>query len=381
MLMKVILVDDEQLALNYLSVKLSKIKDVRVVDMCINPLLAEHSVRQNKPDVAFLDINMPEINGIELAERLLEIRPHLIIVFITAYNEYAVKAFELNALDYVLKPVSNQRLKKTIDRVRTELESLDIEIGENSEFLHINLCNYLSFQLDREELNVIQWRTARARELFLYLLQNSQQYIRKEALVDVLWQDESTESSLQHLYTTVYHVRQTLQPFQKFLQLKNTSEGYLLGTHNVVVDFWEWENQLTNLPALNEAIVQTYEDVMGIVTGPYLGEYDYMWLEPIRRRYEQLWLRKAMKLADYYYDSGMYELAIEWCSHVLSYDDAFEECAFLLMKVYASLKSDLLVQQHYYELVEKLDSQLNAKPSRKVENWFRAWEEETFKKK
>src|SRR5699024_2860748 len=223
--MRIILVDDEQLALDYLNTQLSKLNDIEVVDTCQSPLLAEQSVRQHKPDVAFLDINMPEINGIELAERLLEINPHLIIVFITAYNEYAVEAFGLNALDYVLKPVTKQRLEKTLMRVRAELDNLAIDVGESNECLHINLCNFLSFQLDHEELNVIQGRTSRACELFLYLLQNNKQHVRKEALVDVLWQDKSTEGSLQHLYTTVYHVRQTLQPFHKFLQLKNTSEG------------------------------------------------------------------------------------------------------------------------------------------------------------
>src|SRR5690625_2483073 len=108
--MRAVLIDDEQLALDYFEKLLQEIGSFKIVAKYINPRHALEEVAQERPDVIFLDIEMPEINGIELAEQFGEIMPNTQIVFITAYDEYAVKAFELNAVDYILKPVHRDRL-------------------------------------------------------------------------------------------------------------------------------------------------------------------------------------------------------------------------------------------------------------------------------
>src|SRR5690625_198134 len=98
--MREILVDDEMLALNYLKNALDKIGDYEVVGTYTNPVKAYNQIDDLEIDVAFLDIEMPGMNGIELAEKLLEKRPHLLVVFVTAYENYAIKAFEVNSIDY-----------------------------------------------------------------------------------------------------------------------------------------------------------------------------------------------------------------------------------------------------------------------------------------
>ena len=85
-------------------------------------------------DIVFLDIQIPEINGIELAEQLLEMKPKLSIVFVTAFDNFAIKAFELNALDYILKPVRKERLLNTVERIKQKFPD---QILGNSELLHI----------------------------------------------------------------------------------------------------------------------------------------------------------------------------------------------------------------------------------------------------
>src|SRR5690606_25871352 len=72
---------------------------------------------EQQPEVICLDISMPEMSGLEAAEKLQVICPHAEIIFVTAYDEFAVKAFELNAMDYLLKPISLQRLQKTATRI------------------------------------------------------------------------------------------------------------------------------------------------------------------------------------------------------------------------------------------------------------------------
>lgn len=118
--MKVILIDDEELALDYFEHQLKSLSDFEIIGKYTNPLEGKKAIEEQDVDLVFLDIQTPELNGLELAEQLLQKKPILPIIFVTAYDEYALKAFELNALDYLLKPVSKNRLLKTIQRIEQE---------------------------------------------------------------------------------------------------------------------------------------------------------------------------------------------------------------------------------------------------------------------
>ncbi len=116
--MKTIIVDDERLARKELISMLGHYDFVEIVDECANVDEALISIRENSPDLVFLDIQMPEKTGFELLEEL-ENMPQ--VIFVTAYDEYAIKAFEVNALDYILKPVDPKRLEK----IMLKLEEMD----------------------------------------------------------------------------------------------------------------------------------------------------------------------------------------------------------------------------------------------------------------
>jgi two-component system LytT family response regulator len=118
--MKALLVDDERLARLDLRHVLSEHSDVEIIGEAANITEAEAQIQDLKPDVVFLDIRMPDGSGFDLLERL---NNSPIVVFTTAYDEYALKAFEVNALDYLLKPIEKDRLAEALERVRGELRS------------------------------------------------------------------------------------------------------------------------------------------------------------------------------------------------------------------------------------------------------------------
>ncbi len=129
--MKAIIVDDERLARNELKRLLEEHPEVEVIEECNSAADAIAAVDKLKPDVVFLDIHMPGKDGFGVLEEL-DYMPH--VIFITAYDEYAIKAFEVNALDYLLKPIEVDRLKDAINKVKAEL----VEPVEKSEKLGIN---------------------------------------------------------------------------------------------------------------------------------------------------------------------------------------------------------------------------------------------------
>jgi two-component system, LytTR family, response regulator LytT len=110
--------DDEQLAREELCFLLGKMEGVEVVSQAADGVQALEDISRLTPDVAFLDVQMPGLTGFEVARRLLETGTELAVVFVTAFDRRAIEAFEVNAVDYVLKPVDPGRLEQAVQRVR-----------------------------------------------------------------------------------------------------------------------------------------------------------------------------------------------------------------------------------------------------------------------
>jgi two-component system LytT family response regulator len=120
MTIRTILVDDEKLAIQGLQLRLEKFPEVEIIDTCSNGREAIRKIKTEKPDLVFLDIQMPGFDGFSVVKGVMEIEPPL-FVFVTAYQEHAVKAFEANAVNYLMKPVEEDKLADTLDRVKTRL--------------------------------------------------------------------------------------------------------------------------------------------------------------------------------------------------------------------------------------------------------------------
>src|SRR3954466_12763051 len=120
MTIRTILVDDEPLAIQGLELRLQENEDVEIIDKCSNGREAIRSIKTHKPDLVFLDIQMPGFDGFSVVQGLMEVEPPL-FVFVTAYMDHAIRAFEAQAMDYLMKPVEPSRLADTLDRVRQRL--------------------------------------------------------------------------------------------------------------------------------------------------------------------------------------------------------------------------------------------------------------------
>ena len=120
MTIRTILVDDEPLAIQGLQLRLQRHDDVEIIDTCLNGREAIRSIKTHKPDLVFLDIQMPGFDGFSVIQGLMEVEPPL-FVFVTAYQDHAIRAFEAQATDYLMKPVEEDRLADTLERVRQRL--------------------------------------------------------------------------------------------------------------------------------------------------------------------------------------------------------------------------------------------------------------------
>jgi two-component system, LytTR family, response regulator len=130
--LRAVLVDDEQLARDELGYLLDQVGGVDVIGQAGNGVEALTTIDRLQPDVVFLDVQMPGLTGFEVARRLLDNRVASHIIFVTAYDQHAIEAFEVNAVDYLLKPVDPARLEVAVDRARRRVATDRSIDGVNS---------------------------------------------------------------------------------------------------------------------------------------------------------------------------------------------------------------------------------------------------------
>lgn len=138
MSLKIVIIDDEVLAQNIIKNYLSKFENIEILKICNNGFEGLKAIQELNPDLVFLDIQMPKLTGFEMLE-LVDNPPF--IIFSTAYDEFALKAFEVNAIDYLLKPYSFERFSEALNKVLKYLHS------EQSENRVENLINHLSSEI------------------------------------------------------------------------------------------------------------------------------------------------------------------------------------------------------------------------------------------
>ena len=129
--LRVVIADDERPARLFLKSILRNFEDVEIVGEAENGAEAVEIIKSSKPDLALLDLQMPEVSGLEVVKLLRKTQLPL-IAFVTAYDEFAVQAFEAGAVDYLLKPVEKERLRETLNRAHERLEQIDFRAEESA---------------------------------------------------------------------------------------------------------------------------------------------------------------------------------------------------------------------------------------------------------
>lgn len=373
--MKTVIVDDEYLALRRMEKLLQEEGGSRpaleLVGFFQDPHLALELVKREKIDLVFLDIEMPEIGGMELAERLLEIQPHLHIVFVTAYNDFAVEAFELNALDYLLKPVQRDRIIKTLQRLNhSEAKGMSDMTDKKPMLCCLSGLHYLD---DHQAAQSFQWRTLKAQELFAYLIHHRGQTVRKEVIMDLLWPDYDMDKASALLHTTIYQIRRVIK--QKGLGIKVTykDEGYRIELDGMKLDVEEWEKGVQTTSAVTPETIRQHRELLILYRGDYLEEHQYWWSEGEQERIRLIWLDHAKQVAEYLMQEEQYSEAVPLYQKIQEKFPYTEDGYFGLMKIYANIGDYSGVKNQYQLLVENMKEELGVEPSEEVNDWYQQW--------
>ncbi len=215
MKVKTILVDDEPLALMEMQQMLKKHPEIDIVAVATNAEEAISKIKELNPQLIFLDINMPEKTGFDLLEELEE-APH--VIFVTAYDEFALKAFEVNALDYVLKPVNPTRLAEVVEKViklisLTKANEQKISIDKKIFIKDGNLC----FIVPLNEVHLIESVGNYAR--FFYQQHRPMLHKSLNYLEEKLPESHFFRASRQHI-VNIHYIKKIIPYHNNTLQIE-----------------------------------------------------------------------------------------------------------------------------------------------------------------
>ena len=227
--MKILLVDDEELQLLRLENEVKKVvPSSSTILTYSNPSNFLKENKEEKIDIAFLDIEMPGMNGISLAKELKKINPLVNIVFVTAYNDYAFEAYKIHASGYLSKPVTAEKIKKELDALRYPVEfqgekKLQIKCFGNFEIFHNGEPVRFSYQ--------------RSKEVFAYLVDREGSEINVNELNAVLW-EEDHKSYLRNLIADIVTTLKNIDCSDVFLKKHN---GCCIDVSKVDCDAYEYK--------------------------------------------------------------------------------------------------------------------------------------------
>ena len=270
-MIKAIVVDDEWYNLEEISGLVEKTGFMRVEKKYQNPVKALEEVTDISPQVAFIDVEMPEMDGITLAEKLLEKNPSMIVAFITAWDQYAVQAFDLNALDYVMKPIKLERFNRMIEKIRNEIR---LKAPLQSIVLRIKCFGQLETSIGGIP---VKWERAKAEELFAYLLMNHGRYVHKDTIIQDLWPEYNYAKALPILQTAICKIRSVFSQIKGEVMLDYTGGKYCLSISNAECDYFEVERALSHYKDGDKATYAALEKACVLFDRGLLTQQGYLW--------------------------------------------------------------------------------------------------------
>ncbi|MFJ5792681.1 response regulator [Lysinibacillus sp. NPDC093197] len=281
--MNIVIIDDEKMAIDVLRIMLEKLTQFT---FCIkgtytNVRDAFALFEKERVDVVFLDMEMIDVHGLQVAKKLLVKYPNMQIIFVTAHAKFAVDAFDIEATDYLLKPVRENRLLKAVTKAQ-QVFSLRQEMQSKKNELHMYAHTFGSFRLLDVQQQIVKWRTRKVKELFLYLWFNRNKPLLNTVIMEELWPEAEIEKAGANLHTSIYQLRKILK--------QNGSENPILLVNNhyqLNIEIASDYEELLQLLEREHYDEQAMQQLLNCYEDDFLAEEEYHWAIQIQLRLKQ----------------------------------------------------------------------------------------------
>ncbi|MEC0269506.1 response regulator [Paenibacillus anseongense] len=374
-MLRAILIDDEQPALDLLKKLLMTIGNIEIVGTFTKPGEAIHRLLQERVDVVFLDIEMPGLNGIEAAEHIMAIAPGIDVVFVTAYNHYAVEAFELNAIDYVLKPTTVERLSKTIARILSKQSADKQEKFNNagqtskSTFICFGRFEWIRDE-NAEAVSPVKWRTSKERELMAYLVHHRNTFVTKEKILEDIWPNANLEQVTAFLHTCIYSIRKKIASAGDNYKLEFHNNCYRLEIRGVECDAAGFERVTGGEMVITPDSIGEFEKIANLYKGNYMEEDGFAWAQEAQEKYKSDYIELMRRMSDYYLSVKEFRAAVQCLQSALRHNPYLDDVNERVLLVYAKSGDRLSMMRHYERFTKLLQEELGTLPLKSTVRLF-----------
>ncbi|MGO4372016.1 response regulator [Paenibacillus sp. MCAF20] len=299
--MKVILVDDEPAMHLILRKMLAKLPGIEVAGAFTDTKSAASFIRDSgNIELAFVDISIPGESGMEFAVSMEAANAELQIVFVTSHKDYALRAYELAVVDYLVKPVSQERLGRTVNRIlanrRQASPSREVEPGtEQSDKTRVTVLGDVSVSNERGR---VKWISRKCAELFAYLLIHHGRRIPRSRLVEDIFGGMVVSNAESYLNTTVYQLRKSLETIGLRDVVRSENDGYALELKDSIIDYIEFARRVEEIRPNEVRDMERALQVERLYAGRLFGDKAYIWAIYETERYEDLYASFVKQLAE-----------------------------------------------------------------------------------
>jgi len=345
-MLRVMLIDDEPSALKVMEVLFRDFENIYIAGMYTSGEKALVAISKDKPDAIFADIEMPGINGLDIAGEVVDKYPGIDIVFVTAYNQYAVSAFEMSAIDYLLKPVRKERLDKTVIRLEKN-KRRENRINPEREPELIRIQCFRKFAVYASPGIPVNWRTKKTEELMALFVHNRHRELSREAIIEILWPETEMKKANTLFHTTMYNLKKALKQLDGKAALKKVNGGYRLYLDDIACDVDDLEKIIIPSEQINDDNIKKLEEALKIYSGAYYEEDGYLWSENKRFELESKLIASCLEMSGYYQKKVLWEKTVGVLRSILKIDFMNQAAFERLVLVYSKLGNTGLMLQTY----------------------------------
>lgn len=364
MKLNAIIIDDDRPAIEELEDALASAGLVGRVEGYTRSAAGIQAIKETRPDIVLLDIQMPGLSGLEAARELRQTASGCAVVFVTAYAEHAVEAFGVAAFDYLLKPVDPERLRQTLKRI-WERKSPKAEPG--AERTDIRLFGSLRVAGPGGQ---VRWRTAKGSELFAYLYLNRE--ATQDRIIDDLFLDGRTDNAKSYLHTSIYQLRKSLAAagLGEQLTIRYDQQSYRLESINLNSDIERFEQIADSSSPGKEALFKA----VGYYGGGLLEGINNLWLAERRERSRRQFIAMASRLVELLQAEGGRRQALEIVQRLHLHDPLNDSLALHVARLYIELGQRRLADDYIQRYLQRYHDELGTESQRVAEEYRRLLE-------
>ncbi len=353
-LLQAYIVDDDAPSIKIIEYFLKTYVMIEIAGTFTDPLLALEKFEVDRPQLVFLDINMGQMNGMEAAERFIGINAETDIIFTTAYDHFAVDAFEIHAADYLVKPIIKARFDKCIERV---LKKNEREITDSK--LCINCFG--KFSIYRQNEDPIKWRTEKSKELAALLIYNNGRVVSRDEIIEHLWPETDIDRAIRYLHNSIYYIRKSLES-----NVIGRSSIKISGSYSMIIsDSIFFDFRVFNaLYEKAETDASVLEELIALSSKNFMEGEDWNWAVIERENIEEKCLNAIVKLSTTLIRNKNYSKAEEILKQAYVKNQYDERITTLLIKLYINTNQKIKAMMHFNEFSELIQKELGIHPGK-----------------